>query len=395
MSGHGAVRPNASFTWTCGCSKRTGFSQGCPSGTTPYCSASSRSKACTAGHSAASDGQRPATSVERIPTRLSRSSARRAVTSNRPPSPGRPKSDTTRPPTLRTSPRICWKLWTGSTGTSRTATASPFQLSWMSAMSLAPHHRRGGVEEDLELARQEEPQREHERHEHERRRRREPRVTLPLDLGRAARIALHHLEDGGAHPDEDHRQEEQEEPAHDEAAAAERAVQDRELAEEGAEGRRAGDGEEAGQEERPGHGQPPRRPAHLVHELRAVGAVDVAGREEEDALREPVAHGVEHGARGGRAAEPEPQGEDAHVLDRRVRQHPLEVALPDHEDGGERHGEEPHPDERVAREGRLAGGAAHVHHAGERDEAEARDAGREERAEDARRLAVRVRLPRV
>ena len=46
--------------------KRTGLSHGCPRGTTPHCSAISRSKRCTCGHSGVSEGYVSPTSA--VPT---------------------------------------------------------------------------------------------------------------------------------------------------------------------------------------------------------------------------------------------------------------------------------------------------------------------------------------
>src|SRR6266511_4154969 len=129
--------------------------------------------------------------------------------------------------------------------------------------------------------------------------------------------------------------------------------------------------------------------------LRAEGAMDVPGGEEDDALREAVVEAVEERARGGAAAEPDPEREDPHVLDARVREHPLEVPLADDEDRGERDREETDPDERVARERLLARRAGHLEHADDREEGEVREAAREQRPEQPRRLAVRVGLPGV
>ena len=58
-----------------------------------------------------------------------------------------------------------------------------------------------------------------------------------------------------------------------------------------------------------------------------VARTDVAGREEEHPLGEPVVDQVQQRAVDGHAAEAEAQHQDAHVLDAGVGQHPLEVAL--------------------------------------------------------------------
>ena len=63
-----------------GGSKRSGFSQGCPSGRTPNCSKISRSKAWMDGHSAVSEGQEGPTRQASTPSRPWASSASTAVT---------------------------------------------------------------------------------------------------------------------------------------------------------------------------------------------------------------------------------------------------------------------------------------------------------------------------
>ena len=96
-----------------------------------------------------------------------------------------------------------------------------------------------------------------------------------------------------------------------------------------------------------------------------------------------------------RPADSDAENEDAHVLDARVGEHPLEVALADHEDRGDGHGEEAEGDEQAAREGPFARRAHDSVDAQEREEGAARQPSGEERADEPGRLAVGVRLPGV
>ena len=97
----------------------------------------------------------------------------------------------------------------------------------------------------------------------------------------------------------------------------------------------------------------------------------------------------------GQAADADAQHQDAHVLDAGVGQHALEVALPDHEDGGDGHRQQAHEDHDLAGELGVGPGAADLIDPQDRQEGTARDAPREERAHDPGRLAVGVRLPGV
>ena len=79
----------------------------------------------------------------------------------------------------------------------------------------------------------------------------------------------------------------------------------------------------------------------------------------------------------GQAADPEPDHQDAHVLDARVREHPLEVALAYHEHGGKRHRQQTHRDQNLTRELRFPGSAANLVDPDNREEGTTRDAARE------------------
>ena len=73
----------------------------------------------------------------------------------------------------------------------------------------------------------------------------------PVGCVLAAGRSLDHGQDRGPHADEDDAEQQQKQAADEELAAADRGVDDGELADERAERGRAGDGEEAGQEQAP------------------------------------------------------------------------------------------------------------------------------------------------
>jgi hypothetical protein len=123
--------------------------------------------------------------------------------------------------------------------------------------------------------------------------------------------------------------------------------------------------------------------------------VDVPGGEEEDPLCEAVAHQVEERPNEGPLAEPEGHRQDPHVLHAGVCEHPLEVGLARHEDGGRRHGDKAHEDEGVVVEARCVRRRAdlvgpHKAHEGAGDEPPG-----EKAPHDPRGLAVGVWLPGV
>ena len=81
-----------------------------------------------------------------------------------------------------------------------------------------------------------------------------------------------------------------------------------------------------------------------------VAGQDVAGQQEEHALGQRMAHGVQHAAEGRGAAQAHGQGQDAHVLHAGVGQHALVVALSHDEDGGHEHGDQAEEDQQRAAE---------------------------------------------
>jgi hypothetical protein len=123
--------------------------------------------------------------------------------------------------------------------------------------------------------------------------------------------------------------------------------------------------------------------------------VDVPGREEEDPLRQAVVDRVEERAEDADPAEADAEDEDPDVLDARVGEHPLDVALPHDEDGRQGDREEPHEDEELAGEGAFPRRVHDAVDAQKREERAVRHPAGEEGSDDPRRLSVGVRLPGV
>ena len=136
-------------------------------------------------------------------------------------------------------------------------------------------------------------------------------------------------------------------------------------------------------------------PAHGVDRLAPVRAVDVARGEEEDDLREGIVDDVQERAEDRDAAGADADDQDSHVLDARVREHPLEVALPDHERRRDAHGEKPEGEKELARERPFSGRLHDPVDPEEREERAVRHSAGEERPDDPRGLAVGVGLPGV
>ena len=169
-----------------------------------------------------------------------------------------------------------------------------------------------------------------------------------------------------------------------------------ELAREGRERRHPRDRERAEQQRECGHARDVDRAAQVREPQRAVALADRARREEQGGLREGVIEQVERrGEERERAADPDGERDDAHVLDRRVRQEPLEIVLHEDERDRHEHRQRSDPDQQI-------GGEYEAHRArGEQVEPEhaVEGAGQqragEERADRRRSLAVGVRQPGV
>ena len=83
----------------------------------------------------------------------------------------------------------------------------------------------------------------------------------------------------------------------------------------------------------------------------ALGGHDLAGGEEQHALGQAVAQDVQqHGGDGERDAGRGAEGDEAHVLDAVVGEHPLVVALGEQQRGGDGQRQEGHDDEQGAGE---------------------------------------------
>ena len=108
-----------------------------------------------------------------------------------------------------------------------------------------------------------------------------------------------------------------------------------------------------------------------------------------------MVHGVEHAAERGGSSQAEAQRQDAHVLDARVGEHPLVVALTWNEDGRHRHREQPEPDQQSLTERRLPGRRAHLLRSHDAEERAVEERAREQRRHHRGRFAVGVGEPRV
>ena len=145
----------------------------------------------------------------------------------------------------------------------------------------------------------------------------------------------------------------------------------------------------------PENGTRCRAPRTSSVDLAAVGAVDVARRQEQHALGQAVVDHVQQGAVHRQAADADAQDQDAHVLDAGVGQHALEVALPHHEDRGDSHRQEAHEDHDLAGEIGFGAGPADLIEPQDGQKGAARRPAGEQHADDPGGLAVGVRLPGV
>ncbi len=177
----------------------------------------------------------------------------------------------------------------------------------------------------------------------------------------------------------------------------ETSPQDRDLAPEEAEGRRAGHHQRREEQQAARHRGPAERaPADLVEVGGTVELGEGPRGEERDRLRERVVRHVEQCSEHGRlAAQPEPNCHDPHVLDARVREEALEVPLDEDERCRDKDGGEPEAEEQPPRERRPEDGRGDEVHAQEGVERAVHHPHRHENAGRRRGLAIRVRLPGV
>ena len=182
----------------------------------------------------------------------------------------------------------------------------------------------------------------------------------------------------------------------EERLAGEGGTHDQELAHEDAERRKAGDGGDADHETPTQQGMRHRQAANIGKFLRALGLGNMADGEENRRLREAVHRHVEEAREvGERSTHAEREGDDAHVLDGRVGEHPLHVAAAVQHESSEHERGEPHRrHQRAGCDRRGVGGEQELEaqHSVERDvEQQARENGRDRR----RAFGVRIGQPGV
>ncbi len=137
---------------------------------------------------------------------------------------------------------------------------------------------------------------------------------------------------------------------------AHRRGDDQELACEDAE-RRHAENRQRAEHQPPADGRAePDQAANIVHPLRTRFLRGVTDGEEDRRLDQRMhAHVQQTGEIGDRPAQPEGKGHQAHVLDRRVREHPLDVALADQQEGRRDHRQQPEADHHASGQGRAEG----------------------------------------
>ena len=172
---------------------------------------------------------------------------------------------------------------------------------------------------------------------------------------------LDHAAHGGGHANENDGQGHDVDGGGQAMAAGEHGLQDGQLADEQAKGRRTADGQEASRPQGGGYGQ---RPGHAPGVVAGAGVVDgqdVAGNQKQRALGQRMVDGVEHGPEGRAAADADAKGQDAHVLDAGVGQHPFVVAQADDKNSGRDHGDEAEKHQQLAAKGPQPGRGQNLH----------------------------------
>ena len=143
---------------------------------------------------------------------------------------------------------------------------------------------------------------------------------------------MEHLVD----PDEGDVREQHEHAGERECRTRETAGDDQQLRAEDPERRHAGDRERAQEDHHAGERRNLDHAPHAVRVACLVSAEYPAGAEERERLAGGVHEDVEERAvRRDRAADPEAERHDPHVLDRRVREQPLVVGLTEREERGQ------------------------------------------------------------
>ena len=118
--------------------------------------------------------------------------------------------------------------------------------------------------------------------------------------------------------------------------AREGRSENQKLAHEDAEGRQPRNRDDAGDKRPAEQRVAARQPADIGDLLGALHLGDMADREEDGRLGQAVhGHLQQAGEIAERAAHPEGEDDDPHVLDRRIGEHPFDVAAPVQHEGGE------------------------------------------------------------
>ena len=102
---------------------------------------------------------------------------------------------------------------------------------------------------------------------------------------------------------------------------------------------------------------------------------------------------MQHGTKGGDAAETNADGENAHVLHRRVGKQPFDVRLTHHKNCGEQQGQEPHAQEGLPRHGSVAGGVHQLHRPQNRQKGNTGQATGEQSTDHAGCFTIGIGLP--
>ena len=169
-----------------------------------------------------------------------------------------------------------------------------------------------------------------------------------------------------------------------------------EFAGEDSKRRQSGDGHhaehQAPAQNRIGLGQP----AHVGDALSALDLRDVADRKEDRRLGERMhRHVQEPGEVGERSAHAEGEGDDAHVLDRGIGEHALDVAPPVQHERGEDERDQPHGHhQRAGRERRRIDRKQHLE-AQQRVKRDVEQESRQHRRDRGRSLRVGIGQPRM
>ena len=122
------------------------------------------------------------------------------------------------------------------------------------------------------------------------------------------------------------------------------------LGHEQAERRQADERQDAGGKQRAGPGHHPQQTCDLVDLGRLVPVEDAPGEQKARRLGDGVIHHVQPGGKDAERAEREADADEPHVLDARIGEHALVVALNHQAEGADRHRQQPEANQQVAGE---------------------------------------------